>query len=721
MKPTKPPQKLVMQTAFTHRYALPGVQGQMAVQNELNQLLALFNQQRFADVETRVTALLSQQPRLGQAWKVLCAALLAQNKDGLPAAQRAVELLPRDAEAHSNLGHALQDAKRLDDAIASFRQALAFQPGLAEAHNNLGTALREKGERDEAMACFHTALKLDPRSAEAYNNLGVTLTEAGQLQDAFNHLRKALELRPNYAHAFVNLGTALMDLGKIDLAATSFERALLLSPKLHKAHYGLGEVLRDLGEYEGAEKSFKMALELNPNYPEAHAGLGSALIGMGHLDQGIAQYRVALDIRPDAAGVIGSMLFAQNYQGQQQANAMFADARRYGELIGSHAKPMTDWACTPNAQRKLRVGVVSGDLGNHPVGYFVEGVVGALAARHSGEVELVAYHNNRTEDALTARIKPHFALWRSGIGLNDEQLAQRIHADAIDILLDLSGHTAKNRLPAFAWKPAPVQVSWLGYFATTGVPAIDYLIADPYTLPPEQEKYFTESIWRLPETRLCFTAPTEPVAVAALPALTNGHITFGCFNNLSKLNDEVVALWSRLLQQLPTSRLMLKSKPIDDASTRQLLIDRFARHGISAERLILEGVSPRQQYLETYHRVDIGLDPFPYTGGTTTAESLWMGVPVLTLAGESFIARQGVGLLANAGLPDWIAANTEDYLAKAIAHAHDLPRLTALRQGLRDQVLTSPVFDAPRFAGHFVQALRGMWVRWCEQQATQRV
>lgn len=715
MKPNKPPQKLVMQTAFTHAYALPGAQGQKAVQNELNQLLAMFNRQRFADVEARVTSLLNQQPRLGQAWKILCATLLAQNKDGLVAAQRAVELLPRDAEAHSNLGHALQDAKRLDEAIASFRQALALQPGLVEAHNNLGTALREKGNRDEAIACFHAALQLDPRSAEAYNNLGVSLTEAGQLQDALNSLRKALELRPHYAHAFVNLGTTLLELGKVELAATSFDRAQVLSPQLHSAYFGLGEALRQLGEYENAKKNFEHALALKPRYAEAHTSIGATLVGMGQLEEGLAQYRTALEIQPRFIDALGGMLFAQNYLGGLAPEQMFADAQRYGELVSDSISPYTSWLSTTDAQRKLRIGIVSGDLKSHPVGYFVEGVVGAVQAHHSDSVELLAYHTDKAEDALTMRIKPRFVQWQSTIGLNNEQLAKRIHEDRVDILIDLSGHTGNNRLPAFAWKPAPVQVSWLGYFATTGIPAIDYLIADPHTLTPDQEQYFTESIWRLPETRLCFTAPEEKVALAPLPALTNGHITFGCFNNLSKINDQVVALWSRVLQQVPGSRLMLKAKPIADPVVRDSLIQRFSRHGVGVERLILEGTSPRQQYLETYHRVDIGLDPFPYTGGTTTAESLWMGVPVLTLAGDSFLARQGVGLLTNAGLPDWIATDADDYLAKAIAQAQDLPRLAALRASLRDQVLASPVFDAPRFAGHFVQALRGMWTRWCER------
>jgi predicted O-linked N-acetylglucosamine transferase (SPINDLY family) len=305
------------------------------------------------------------------------------------------------------------------------------------------------------------------------------------------------------------------------------------------------------------------------------------------------------------------------------------------------------------------------------------------------------------------------------IGLSDEQAAQNIQTDGIDILIDLSGHTAHNRLPMFAWKPAPVQVSWLGYFATTGVPTMDYLLADPWTLPASEESSFTEKIWRLPQTRLCFTPPRSDIVVSPLPALSNGYVTFGCFNNLTKMNDAVVTLWAQILNAVPASRLFLKARQIKQASARQETIDRFAAHGIETSRLILEDYVPRENYLAAYHRVDMALDPFPYPGGTTTAEALWMGVPVLTLAGERFLSRQGVGLMMNAGLPEWVAADSSDYLARAVAHAGDLQKLAALRTGLRPQVLSSPIFDAPLFAGHFETALRGMWHAWCAQNAAQ--
>ena len=409
-----------------------------------------------------------------------------------------------------------------------------------------------------------------------------------------------------------------------------------------------------------------------------------------------------------------NLLFVHNLQDTAPRVALAA-ARDYGAWTRTRATaPYRTWQGTFDPDRPLRIGWVSGDLCIHPVGYFLDSILSALHQRHT-ELVHVAYSNHSKKDALSARLKSYCSAWHEVMGWSDEQLAAQIHTDQIDILIDLSGHTAHNRLPVFAWKPAPVQVTWLGYFATTGVAEIDYLIADPHTLPESEEAHFTESIWRLPETRLCFTPPTDNIPVNPLPSLTNGYVTFGCFNNLAKMNDSVVATWGRLLQALPTSRLFLKTKQLADATVREETLARFAAHGIAPERLTLEGPTPRADYLAAYQRIDIALDPFPYPGGTTTVEALWMGVPVLTLAGERFLARQGVGLLMNAGLPEWVASSVDDYVARAIAHAQDLPRLATLRDHLRAQLLTSPVCDAERFAGHFATALRGMWQHHCQQ------
>ena len=333
-------------------------------------------------------------------------------------------------------------------------------------------------------------------------------------------------------------------------------------------------------------------------------------------------------------------------------------------------------------------------------------------------MRLVAYATAACNDPVADRLKASCVAWHDVQGLSDQALAERIHGDRIDVLIDLAGHSAHNRLPMFAWRPSPVQMTWLGYFATTGIEAIDYLLADPWTLPESQEEYFTEKVWRLPETRLCFTAPDPTPRVADLPMLAAGHITFGCFNNVSKVTDAVMSAWSRVLDAVPRSTLLLKSPQLGDVAVRARFMDRLMGHGLSAERLLLDGLSSRQDYLAAYGRVDIALDPFPYTGGTTTAEALWMGVPVLTLAGESFLSRQGVGLLENIGLHDWVAPDVEHYVGMAAGHAMNPGGLAELRSGLPSRMLASPIMDAPRFARHFEAALREIWQRWCAAHAS---
>jgi predicted O-linked N-acetylglucosamine transferase (SPINDLY family) len=356
---------------------------------------------------------------------------------------------------------------------------------------------------------------------------------------------------------------------------------------------------------------------------------------------------------------------------------------------------------------------VSGDLYDHPVGFFFESVLAALRARTPARLELTVYANGLNDDATTRRIRAAAHAWRVVAGLSDEHLVQVIRDDGIDVLVDLSGHTGRNRLPAFAWKPAPVQATWLGYFATTGVAAIDYLIADPWAVPEGADDEFTESVWRLPETRMCFTPPADAPDVADLPARAGNPLTFGCFSHLTKVNDDVLALWARVLVAVPGSRLFLKAPQLAADTVHDALLARFQAHGIGAERLILEGPSRRADYLAAYEDVDLMLDTFPYPGGTTTAEALWMGVPVLTLAGDTFLSRQGRSLLTNAGLPEWVANDADDFVARAVARAADLDGLADLRRGLRQRLQASPLFDAPRFAAHFEAALRGMWQAWC--------
>jgi predicted O-linked N-acetylglucosamine transferase (SPINDLY family) len=313
-----------------------------------------------------------------------------------------------------------------------------------------------------------------------------------------------------------------------------------------------------------------------------------------------------------------------------------------------------------------------------------------------------------TEDELTERVKACFHEWRPLTGLSDKDAAQKIHGDGIHVLIDLSGHTAENRLPVFAWKPAPVQVSWLGYFASTGLSEIDYILGDPYVTPHEEADHFSEKIWQLPETYLCFTPPDLDLEVAPSPARSNGFVTFGCFNNLARMTDEIVSVRASILHAVPGSKLFLKDKQLDHESGRNRVLARFAAVDIEADRLILEGKSPRAEYFECYGRVDIALSPFPYGGGTTSVEGLWMGVPVITKKGNHFLSHLGESIVHNSRLSDWIASDEEEYVAKALAYASNLEALSDLRKGMRERILATPLFDIPTFSIHFEQAIRAM-------------
>jgi predicted O-linked N-acetylglucosamine transferase (SPINDLY family) len=613
-------------------------------------------------------------------------------------------------------GNDFEDQGLLEQALACYETAIHLAPNLARAHLNRGNILLENGDLEEALAAYATALVLDPDYAAACYNMGNAYRCSGCLEAAQAAYKKALELKPDFVDAEVALGGVLEDLGQFDDAVVSYRRALEIQPDYAGAHNNLGVALKASGRFDDAMVSYRRALEFKPDFAEGYVNIGNILNDLGQLERAEENFRKALELKPDYIEARSSLLFSRSYRANQDASLMLSDACSYGHQVMVSARPFKGWSNAPDSSRCLQIGFMSGDLRQHPVGNFLEAVLATLSVQASGRLELFAYSCHSQSDEVTERIKAHCQGWCSAVGLSDRSLAQRIRDDGIDILIDLSGHTAHNRLPMFAWKPAPVQASWLGYLATTGVSAIDYIIADVWTLPESEEPYFTEKVWRLPESYLCFTPPADSVDVGPLPAIHNGYITFGSFNNLTKMNDTVVALWSQILAAIPDSRLYLKAKQLKEASVRQSVVERFAGHGIDAGRLILEGPVPRTDYLKPFQRVDIALDPLPYPGITTSVENLWMGVPVLTLAGKSFLSRQGVGLLMNAGLPEWIAEDADDYVVRAVLHASDLQKLSLLRNNLRQQVLASPIFDAPRFAKHFEAALRRMWQNWCQQQ-----
>ena len=645
---------------------------------EVRELLVAFNQGRLADSERLARALIQRYPASGFCWKALGEILCQQGRtgDALVPLEQAVLALPGDADAHCNLGVVLITQGRLGDAERHFRRALQIKPDFDLVLSNLAGILKDMGRLDDAEACCRKALGINIRNLQAHCNLGGVMVERGRWADAETCFRNALR---------INAGSAL-------------------------AHGNLGSVLRELGRLDEAERSCREALRIDPALAEAHANLGVTLEDLGRLAQARECLQRAIDLKPVFSGAHSNYLYCLNYSDIDVATRMRA-ARRYGAAMTARAgQPLCPPPASPRsgqaAPSPLRVGFVSGDVRNHPVGYFLESL---LANLDRSQFTLFGYPTTPHEDALTARVRPHFAGWKPIFGMTDEAAARAIHADGVHVLFDLSGHTAQNRLPVFAWGPAPVQVSWLGYFATTGLEQMDYVLADPWCLPPEQEANFTERAWRLPRSRLCFTVPDITIPVAELPAAGQGYVTFACFNRLAKINDRVLAVWARVLQGVPHSRLFLKTRQLEDTAARRSVIEQFATHGIAADRLIIEGHAPRKDYLAAYNRADICLDPFPFSGATTSAESLWMGVPVLTLAGSSLVSRQGVSLLTNAGLEDWIAADEEDYVRLAIAKAGQPADLAFLRSSLRQRLVSSPLCDAGQFAADFADAVRGMW------------
>ena len=650
-----------------------GIQKKGPTQAQIELLMNAFKTGKLDQALKISKALTTTFPENQFGWKCLGSALRQSGKfeESLVATQKSVQTAPNDAEAHNNLGNVLRDLGHLTQAEASFRQAIFLKPDMVQAHYNLSDALRD----------------------------------LGRFSESEESCRKALALKPDYAKAHINLGNALRDLGRLAEAEASFNLAIAIQSNLADAYNNLGVVQKDLGRFTDSEASFRKAIALNPEFPEAHNNLGYALKEVGRLNEAANGFLRALELKFDYVEEHINLLFSMNYVDMFSNIDRLQEAKRFGLSVSQKAvTKFTDWMC-PDTRSKLRIGFVSGDLRGHPVGYFLEGLLSNIDA---SKFELIAYPTQFAEDALTQKIKPFFKHWRALFGKKDEAAAKLIHQDAPHILIDLAGHTAHNRLPVFAYKPAPIQVSWLGYFATTGLPEMDHILGDPYVTPETEAHHFSEKIWRLPETYLCFTPPQFEIEVKPLPALVNGFITFGCFNNLTKLNDSVLALWAKVLAALPSAKLFLKTKQLADPLVVQDMLQRFDRVGVTADRLILEGPSPRADYFESYNKVDIALDPFPFPGGTTSVEGLWMGVPVVTLKGERFISHNGQTIAHNAGQANWIANDANDYVRLALEATSDLEKLARERAGLRAQVLASPLFDAPRFTHNFEAAMLAM-------------
>jgi protein O-GlcNAc transferase len=557
------------------------------------------------------------------------------------------------------------------------------------------TQLHRSGEPAAAIPLYRELLRVAPKEVELHHQLGNALKSLLRFEEAIEPLVKAAKLAPNDGTIRLNLGVAQLELRRFADAEINFRRAITLEPVRPEAHNILGNALFSQGRLAEAGVCFHEALRLRADYAPAHDNLGRLARAQGRIEDAVAHYRAALALQPKP-GTHSNLLLALNYIDGVSPQEIFAEHQRWAAL---YAEPLTAVAAKPPREpmegRRVRVGYVSPDFSNHAVAYFFEPV---LNTHDRSTFEVFCYANVPAPDAVTERLRATAEHWRDIAPLNDEQAAALIRNDHLDLLVDLSGHTARNRLLVFARRAAPVQITWIGYPNTTGLSAIDCRLTDAVSDPlGKTEALHTEELVRLPGPFSVYQPPADAPPMSPLPSLTSA-VTFGCFNNFAKVTPAMIALWSRLLTAIPEAGLVLKSRGLGDPETTTRIHGRFEQHGVNKDRIILDGRELSvPAHLALYHQVDIALDTFPYNGTTTTCEALWMGVPVITLAGEMHVARVGASLLTHLGASEWIAADRDAYLEKALALALDKTRLAQIRVDLRERMRASPLCDAVSF------------------------
>jgi predicted O-linked N-acetylglucosamine transferase (SPINDLY family) len=714
-----------------------------SITNKIQSPQDYYQQRAYEECEKLARHLLAINPNDGQSWKWLGLSLQQQQRlpEAVAALNTASERLPDEAETQGLYAAALHCAGRLEEASFHYRTAIRLDNGNDTYQYNLGVIWYNLGQLVEAEQCFKNVLSRKPAAIEVLMNLALTLlaqnrnAEAevclrntiaqrpshpeahhylsialkhqGRLEEAKSASGQALALNLNYADAYDTQGAILFEQGKLQEAESCFEKAIACQPAQPKSYNNLGTVLQLQRKIVLAEEYYRKAIALDPNFVDAHINLGINLQSQSRIKEAEQCWRTSLQINPNSIANQSGLLFHLNYRAGPSNPGYIEEAIKFGRMVTSRIEQALDsWLCEPHPQR-LRVGLVSGDFRNHPVGHFLHGLLREIGIT---QLDLIAYTTQPGVDDFSKRIRPYFADWTNIGNLSDKAAAAVIRADGIHVLIDLAGHSSHNRLPLFAWKAAPIQISWLGYLASTGLESIDYVLSDPYAIEAADEKYFTEKIWRLPDSCICFTPTVDDVPINAPPSLEQGFVTFGSFNNLSKMTDDVIEIWSQILLAVPKSRLFLKASQLNEPAIAERILNRYASHGISADRLLLsQTVAAPEQHLATYNRIDIALDTFPYPGVTTSVEALWMGVPVLTLRGDGILARANESININASLTEWIASDKSAYIQKAILFAENPANLADLRKALRSRILASPLFDSIAFARNFNDALWDIW------------
>ncbi len=647
-----------------------------------------------------------------EAYNNLGAALQAQGD--LPAAvdcyRRAIQLNGDYADPHHNLGCALQQQGEREASAAEFAEAARIRPDFFEAKLALASMLLAQGKSDEAEVRFEELARQRPDSAQLHLARGAGYQEAGDFHAALAAYRRAVELAPNYAEAHYNLGSVLRYFDQDFEAIAAYERATRINPRMAAAWSNLANTYLGLVRPDEAAEAARQAIALQPRANMALGNLATALQMQGDMDGTIEAFRQAIECNHADAGNHSNLLYTLNFHPGYDQDRVFAEHRAWA---ARHAEPFTA-AAVPHAldrdpERRLRIGYVSAHFRHHAVAFFSEPL---LAAHDREQFEIICYADVRRTDETTARFQARADGWRDTSQLSHDQMAALVRQDRIDILVDLAGHIGENRLPMFARKPAPVQVTYLGYQNTTGMSAMDYRLTDAHADPPGvTDRWYTERLVRLPGYFFCFAPPESSPPVGPLPAEQSGEITFASLNHIHKLRPENFRAWARVLTRVPDSRLrVLAYAPGTlERNVRALM----AEEGIAPARIEVVNKRPRYEYLQMHHEIDVALDTFPFNGHTTVCDALWMGVPSIMLEGDRYASRFGCSTLLGLGLGELIARSVDEYVELAVRLATDRKRLAELRGTLRERMLGSPLVDAKQFAREVEAAYRQMWRTWC--------
>ena len=611
--------------------------------------------------------------------------------------EKAIQLTPDLFEAHYNMGNTLQSMRHMSRAIFCYRNALVLNPDFAEAYFNIGVILKKQGKPDQAICSFQKCISLKIDHVEAYNEMGRAFKEQDRLDEAIGCYQKIIKIDTEYAEAYNNIGVILKQKGKYGEAVLFYRNAIHLKPDYPLAYNNLGAVLHEMNRLDEAASSYKTALRLNEAYANAHYNLANVYQNQGRIREAIAEYRQALEIEPDHLPAYQNLILTMYYNEAINNEEIFSETRTWWARLSKSFAGSFEHSHIPEESRRLRIGYVSPDFRRHSVSYFF---LPLIEAHDRSNFEIFCYAEVKQPDGVTERIKRMCDGWRSTLGLTDAAVADQIYRDNIDILVDLAGHTKNNRLPVFALKPAPIQVSWLGFPGTTGMTVMDYRLTDNFADPEGQtDRYHAETLVRLPKGFLCYSPPDDAPKIRRLPALENDRITFGSFNNLAKINERVVMVWAQILHKVKDSCLLIKGKALADQSTKDGYVQLFLKNGIPSERIeIISYVPSISEHLSFYNKVDIGLDTFPYNGTTTTCEALWMGVPVITLLGNRHAGRVGSSILTRIGLEELILESEQKYVSKATELALGRKKLNSLRDEMRNRMEKSSLCDAKSFA-----------------------